>query len=141
MRHFLLLSLFSLPALVACAGPLPAPDPHKAWVEIYTMPGYLLMADKLDGLDLRDGRFFQVPPGAHELEGRFQFDVNHGGLANAGGGPIQITCYLQVRYDNFVAGQRYRLEARPLAMKAQGWLYDEQRNVLARARVRRCDSF
>ncbi|MBC9252952.1 hypothetical protein A9179_22045 [Pseudomonas alcaligenes] len=140
MRHLLLLSLFGL---AACAGPLPTPDPQKAWVDLYALPGYLLMADELDGRDLRDGRFFQVAPGEHELEARFQFDVNNGGGATGdfNSGPMQITCYLRLRYDNFVAGQRYRLEARPLAMRAQGWLYDEQRNVLARARVLRCGSF
>jgi hypothetical protein len=55
--------------------------------------------------------------------------------------PIQRTCELRVRYDDFAAGQRYRLEARPLAATAQGWLYDDQRNVLARARVLRCGVF
>lgn len=140
MRHLLLLSLFGL---AACAGPLPTPDPQQAWVDLYALPGYLLMADELDGRDLRDGRFFQVAPGAHELEARFQFDVNNGGggTGDLNSGPMQITCYLRLRYDNFVAGQRYRLEVRPLAMRAQGWLYDEQRNVLARARVLRCGSF
>ena len=138
MRHLLLLSLLGL---VACAGPLPTPDPQKAWVDVKAAPAYLLMANKLDGRDLRDGRFFQVSPGAHELEGRFQFDVHYGGFGDVGTGPLQITCYLRLRYDNFVAGQRYRMEARPLLMKAQGWLYDDQRNVLARAQVLRCGSF
>ena len=55
--------------------------------------------------------------------------------------PMQRTCELRVRYDNFAAGQRYRIEARTLAMSAQGWLYDDQRNVLARARVLRCGVF
>ncbi|MGL4316023.1 MAG: hypothetical protein ACRCTL_05360 [Pseudomonas sp.] len=140
MRRLLLCSLFGL---VACASPLPTPDPQKAWVDLHALPGHLLMAHTLDGRDLRDGRFFQVAPGVHELEARFQFDVNNGGggTGDLNSGPMQITCYLQLRYDNFVAGQRYRLEARPLAMRAQGWLYDEQRNVLARARVLRCGSF
>ena len=55
--------------------------------------------------------------------------------------PIERTCELRVRYDDFAAGQRYRIEARTLAMSAQAWLYDEQRNVLARAKVLRCGMF
>ncbi|MBB2494333.1 PA0061/PA0062 family lipoprotein [Aquipseudomonas ullengensis] len=139
MRHLLL--LLSLFGLVACASPLPKPDAQKAWVDVQGTPSALLMAHTLDGLDLRDGRFFQVPPGKHELVARLQFEVGYLGGGDLGGGPKQITCYLRVRYDNFVAGQRYRLEGRPQLMKAQGWLYDDQRNILARATVQRCGSF
>ena len=93
----------------------------------------------IDGKRVNDGRYFQITPGAHELIARFQFEVQGGGSLMAE--PIQRTCELRVRYDDFVAGQRYRIEARTLAMSAQGWLYDDQRNVLARARVLRCGVF
>jgi ABC-type polar amino acid transport system ATPase subunit len=52
--------------------------------------------------------------------------------------PLLLTCELRLRYDQFAAGQRYRVEARSMAMTAQAWLYDEQRNVLARGKVMRC---
>ncbi|HSC85436.1 MAG TPA: hypothetical protein VLC30_17625 [Pseudomonas sp.] len=138
MRYLLLLNLL---ALAACASPLPSPDPQKAWVEVDSWPGDMLMANKLDGLDLRDGRFFQVPPGKHELEASFRFEVHFGGFGAFGSGPQQTTCYLRIRYDHFVAGQRYRMEARPMQARARGWLYDAQGNVLARATVVRCGSF
>jgi hypothetical protein len=127
--------------LGACASPLPSPDPSQAWVELRSHAGTMLMADRLDGQRLNDGRYFQVPAGAHELEARFQFDVNTGDGLDGISEPRQVTCELRVRYDNFVAGQRYRLEARPFVMKAQAWLYDAQRNVLARAKVMRCGTF
>lgn len=139
MRYFLLLAALS--TISACASPVPPRDPNQAWVELYASPGELLMADRLDGQRLNDGRYFQVPGGAHELQARFQFEVNSYGGLDGSAEPRQITCELRVRYDGFVPGQRYRLEARPLAMKAQGWLYDEQRNVLARAKVPRCGTF
>lgn len=127
--------------LSACASPLPAQDPSQAWVELRSHAGTLLMADRLDGQRLNDGRYFQVPAGAHELQARFQFEVNSGGGLEGDYEPRQVTCEIRVRHDNFVAGQRYRLEARPLQMKAQAWLYDQQRTVLARGKVLRCGTF
>jgi hypothetical protein len=47
--------------LSACASPLPPKDPNHAWVELRSPAGSLLMADRLDGQRLQDGRFFQVP--------------------------------------------------------------------------------
>ncbi|MES2819275.1 MAG: hypothetical protein V4812_09870 [Pseudomonadota bacterium] len=139
MRHLTL--LIGLSTLAACASPLPSPDPRQAWVEPYAVPGQLLMADRLDGQRLGDGRYFQVSPGAHELLARFQFEVQgHGGL-DGSSEPRQITCVIRVRYADFAAGRRYRLEARPLAHQAQAWLYDEQRQVLARGKVLRCGAY
>jgi hypothetical protein len=137
MRYLAL--LVSLLLLGACASPLPVRDPGMAWVDLYTPASDLLMAEELDGKRLNDGRYFQVSPGSHELIARFRFEVQGGGDLMAE--PIQRTCELRVRYDNFAAGQRYRIEARTLAMSAQAWLYDEQRNVLARAKVLRCGMF
>ena len=135
MRRPLLLSLL---ALGACAGPLPAHDPQQAWVELQVRAGYTLMAHRLDGMPSRDGRYFQLGPGAHELQLRFQFEVPGGGVDHE---PRQTTCLLRVRYADFVAGQRYRIEARPLQYRAQAWLYGEDRQILARAEVLRCGAF
>ncbi|MDP2242857.1 hypothetical protein [Pseudomonas sp.] len=137
MRYPLL--IISLLMLSACASPLPPRDPGMAWVDLYTTASDLLMAEELDGKRLNDGRYFQLTPGAHELVARFQFEVQGGSSMMTE--PVQRTCELRVRYDDFAAGQRYRIEARTLAMSAQGWLYDEQRNVLARAKVLRCGVF
>lgn len=139
MRYLALLG--GMLVLGACASPVPSADPSQAWVELRSDAGTLLMADRLDGQRLNDGRYFQVPAGAHELQARFQFEVNGGGGLDGAYEPRQVTCEIRVRHDNFVAGQRYRLEARPLQMKAQAWLYDAQRTVLARGKVLRCGTF
>lgn len=139
MRYLGLLS--GVLVLSACASPVPSPDPNQAWVELRSNAGTLLMADRLDGQRLNDGRYFQVPAGAHELQARFQFEVNSGGGQDGLSEPRQVTCEIRVRHDNFAAGQRYRLEARPMQMKAQAWLYDARRNVLARGKVLRCGTF
>ncbi|AUF98604.1 hypothetical protein M2396_002448 [Pseudomonas sp. BIGb0278] len=120
--------LIALSTLGACASPLPPVDPKQAWVDLYTMtPGKVIMADRLDGKRLDDGRYFQVPPGQHELRVRFDYELS-GGLFTTD--PTQRTCYLTVRFDNFEAGQRYRLEARAPAMQPQVYLYDTSRKVL-----------
>ncbi|WP_394560009.1 hypothetical protein [Aquipseudomonas alcaligenes] len=137
MRLPLLLSLLTLGA---CASPLPPHDADQAWIDLWASGAELLMAHKLDGKQTADGRYFQVSPGAHELEARYKFEVSQGGIGSLTE-PREVTCYLRVRYDNFVAGQRYRMEARPQLLKAQGWLYGEDRQVLARAQVLRCGTF
>lgn len=139
MRYLAL--LFGASFLGACASPLPARDPAQAWVELYASAGTLLMADRLDGQRLNDGRYFQVPPGAHELQARFQFETSGGAGLDGVYEPRQITCEIRLRYADFAAGQHYRLEARPLVMKAQAWLYDGQRSLLARGQVPRCGTF
>ncbi len=75
-------ALLLAPALMmlgACASPLPEPDSQQAWVELYSTADTLLMADRLDGKRWPDGRYFQVTPGQHELQTRFQFEVRGGG--------------------------------------------------------------
>lgn len=132
-----LTALAVLLLLGACASPLPKPDPQQAWVDLYSPAGTLLMADRVDRERWPDGRYFQVGPGAHELLTRFQFEASRGGMG-INSEPLLLTCEIRLRYDDFAAGQRYRVEARSMAMTAQAWLYDEQRNVLARGKVMRC---
>ncbi|UVJ44086.1 hypothetical protein NVV94_00195 [Pseudomonas sp. LS1212] len=129
------LIMLTLSTLGACASPLPPVDPQQAWVDMFTITGKLVMADRLDGKRLNDGRYFQVPPGQHELIVRFDFEVPSGAFNTD---PVERTCYLTVRYDSFQAGQRYRLEARAIAMQPNAWLYDSERRVVAEERNVRC---
>jgi len=138
MRVYMLLALV---ALGGCAtSQLPPADPNMAWIDFATpMPGgKLLMAEKLDGQRLRDGRFFQVSPGSHELEARFDFEVFAGGGLGMLSEPQERLCYLTVRYDHFEAGQRYRLEARNLAYTPSARLYNARREIVAEDRQARC---
>ncbi|MBT2337554.1 MULTISPECIES: PA0061/PA0062 family lipoprotein [Pseudomonas] len=133
-----------LPALVAIGGcaasPLPAVDPNMAWVDFATPTpgGRMLMAESLDGRRLRDGRFFQVSPGSHELKVRFDFEVFSGGGLGMQAEPQERLCYLIVRFDRFEAGQRYRLEARNLAFTPSARLYNAKREVVAEERQVNC---
>lgn len=123
--------------LSGCAGPLPAPDPNMAWVDLTAQPADIFMSDRLDDKRTPDGRYFQVSPGAHELEARYEFEISSGGFGIFGE-PHYLRCTMVIRYDDFQAGRRYLFQARSLGFTPQGWLRDEQYNVLARAEAEHC---
>lgn len=137
MRRLLL--LLAAGAFAGCQSPLPAVDPQMAWVDFATPTpgGKLLMAERLDNKRLRDGRFFQVSPGSHELRVRFDFEV-FGGGGSLMTGPVERLCYLTIRFDHFEAGQRYRLEARSLAFTPSARLYNDKREIVAEDREVNC---
>ena len=136
MRTFLLLPMACL--LSACAStPLPAVDPAKAWIDLETQTGKLVMAERLDNQRLNDGRYFQVTPGSHELMVRFDFEVFVGGMGMFSD-PQERLCYITLNYDNFQPGQRYRLQARSLGFNAYARLYDATGKVVAEERLVNC---
>jgi len=120
--------------LSACAStPIPLADPQQAWVDFATpTPGAkLVMAQRLDGKNLTDGRFFQVPPGSHDLMVRFDFEVNTGTGIGGLDQTRDRTCFMSLQYNNFQAGQHYVLEGRSLAFTPNIRLYDSARKLLA----------
>jgi hypothetical protein len=127
MRHLLPLSLVSV--LSACAlPPLPPDNPKMAWVDLYTQTGRLVMAERLDGKRLEDGRYFQVTPGPHTLLIRFDYEITWGARWND---PQYRTCYLRVEYPHFEAGQRYRLEGWVLGISPEARLHDASGAIVA----------
>ncbi|MDB6049072.1 MAG: lipoprotein [Pseudomonas sp.] len=136
MRQPLLIT--ALLILAGCAiPPIPPVDPQQAWVEMFTYTGNLVMADKLDGKRWDDGRYFQVQPGSHELQVRFDYDTN--GLGFTGFDDVNDrTCYIVVHYDNFAPGQHYRLEARNAGVTISGRLYNAQHQMVAQDREVTC---
>ena len=127
--------------LSACAlTPLPAVDPQQAWVDFATPTpnAKLVMAQRLDGNNLTDGRFFQMPPGSHELMVRFDFEVPTGGGFGGLGQTTERTCFMTLQYDRFQAGQRYVLEGRSLGFTPNIRLYNAARQLLAEERSVNC---
>ncbi|KAF1051661.1 MAG: hypothetical protein GAK43_02300 [Stenotrophomonas maltophilia] len=108
-----LLSLFAI--LAGCAGPMPKPDPSEAWVSLHEENPEVMMADRLDGKRLEDGRFFEVPPGAHALQVQLYDEQD----SNA-----EQLCGATLRYNQFHAGARYRLEETSLGRQFTARLYD-----------------
>lgn len=130
MRPLLmLLTLITL--LAGCAGPLPAVDPGQAWIDMRTMTGKLVMADKVDGNNTYDGRYFQVSPGSHRIQVRYDYEVRYGLFSAIGNEYTELTCYIELQYANFAAGQRYLIEVRSLTNDVTAQLLDAQRQVLA----------
>lgn len=127
--------------LTACAGPLPERDSQRAWVDLYTAPGNVLMADRLDRLPVRDGRYYQLTPGPHQLQLRLQYERPSGnGREQPGGGELR-TCLFSLDYADFQAGQHYRINAGQQGYRSWVRLYDAQRQLLARGRELRCGTF
>ena len=126
-----LLMLLALASLAGCAGPMPAVDPAQAWVDMRTMTGKLVMADKVDGKTTYDGRYFQISPGSHRLQVRYDYEIHYGGFTAMGDEYTELTCYVELHYANFAAGQRYMIEVRSLTNDVTAELLDAQRNVLA----------
>jgi hypothetical protein len=54
--------------LSACAGPIPKADPSEAWIGLKEDAPNDLMAERVDGKRVDDGRFFEVTPGDHRLD-------------------------------------------------------------------------
>jgi hypothetical protein len=131
-RHLLGLLPLSLALLGGCASPLPAHDPQMAWIDLYTAAGRTLMAERLDGQSVNDGRFYQVTPGRHELVVRFQYEIASGGGMGQMNDPSELTCRVKMTYDNFAAGQRYRLELRPQLRSALALLTDSDGKLVAK---------
>ena len=123
--------------ITGCAGPLPAPNPQMAWVDLTAGGIDTFMSDRLDGKRTPDGRYFQVSPGAHELEARYEFEISSGSSGDFGDTQY-LRCTMVIRYDDFQPGRRYLFQARSLGFTPQGWLRDEQNEVLARAEAEHC---
>ncbi|WP_346830380.1 hypothetical protein ABDX87_25510 [Pseudomonas abietaniphila] len=87
--------------LSACAGPMPKAGPSEAWIGLQEEPSGVLMAEDLDGKRLNDGRYFDVKPGAHTL------DVDL--IVEGSGDDGQMNCEAGIRFDQFKAGEHYKL--------------------------------
>lgn len=123
-------------ALGGCAW-LPAHDPSQAWIDLHTRRPSELLAAKVDDKALDDSRFFQVSPGAHQLQARLRFSVDAGDVGPHAP-PLPRDCRVLLDYAEFAAGQRYRLEAGNIGFRTWSKLYDAQNRVLARGREGRC---
>lgn len=102
MRHckLILAALVLASALTGCAGTLPKPDASEAWIGLRDDVPDAMIAEKIDGHALQDGRYFEVKPGAHQLSVML-FDVHS---ANE-----DSNCTASLRYSGFDKGAHYTL--------------------------------
>ncbi|WDH37724.1 hypothetical protein [Pseudomonas chlororaphis] len=130
-KPLLLIPALSLVLLLsACAGPMPKADPNEAWISLEEEGSSDLMAERVDGKNVDDGRYFEVQPGAHRLDVTLFEEV--------GGDSNQVDCRGQVSYPSFKAGEHYKLVESTLGTEVRARLYDEKGKQVASVRDFEC---
>jgi hypothetical protein len=125
--------------LGGCSLWLPSQNPDQAWIDLQSPARNRLLAMEVDRQEWRDGRYFQVQPGAHELTVRYRFEVKPTNIG-AVDQPHRRDCRLTLAYADFAPGQRYRLQAGKYGFRPWVRLYDPYDQLLARGRERGCRS-
>lgn len=123
-------------ACSACAAPLPEHDPNMAWVDVQAQAGHQLSAQRMDGSKVNDARYFQVSPGAHQLQVRLTYD--HGGGSRTG--DSQRRCRVDIPYADFQAGQQYSIRALAKGWTVRLWLYNSAGQRIIESNPVRCGS-
>jgi len=119
----------------ACAAPLPEHDLSMAWIDVRTQAGHQLSAQRLNRKKVDDARYFQVNPGAHQLQVRLTYERG-GSLI----GDSQRRCLVDIAYDDFQAGQRYSIRALAKGWTVRAWLYNAEGQRLIESKSIRCGS-
>jgi hypothetical protein len=131
LKPLLLIPALGLACLLsACAGPMPQPDPREAWIDLQQEAPNDLMAERVDGQKIDDGRYFEVAPGAHRL------DVTL--FEEPAGDSNQEDCSGHLRYEHFQAGEHYRLVESSLGQAVTAQLLDSHGKRLASAEDFNC---
>ncbi|MFC6298578.1 hypothetical protein GNF76_06030 [Pseudomonas sp. CCM 7893] len=134
MRMFMLTG--SVLILTGCVG-LPDPDPAQAWIDLDNGQEAALHALKVDDKTTTDKRYFEVPPGRHELTVRYQFPVE---ATNIGPDAQRLwrDCRLNLTFKDFSAGERYQVQAGSTGFRAWAKLYDQDHKVISQAKPAGC---
>src|SRR5471032_1044016 len=131
LKPLLLVPGLSLVCLLsACAGPVPKADPSEAWIGLKQPNSADLVAERIDGKEVNDGRYFEVEPGAHHLDMKL--------FSGADGGSTDLNCAGRLDYSQFKAGEHYHLEASSEGEKARVNLMDSHGNQVAQSRNFSC---
>ncbi|QXI25946.1 hypothetical protein [Pseudomonas vanderleydeniana] len=124
LKPLMLLPTLGLAVLLsACAGPMPKADPNQAWIGLQEEAPNDLLAEKVDGKSIDDGRFFEVTPGAHKLDVMLvEIPVGDGN---------QEDCSGEVSYKQFKAGEHYKLVESSLGQEVSARLVDSHGKEVA----------
>ena len=129
----------SLLLLTGCAGfGLPYHDPSQAWIDLNShQEDTKLQALDVDDKAATDKRYFQVPPGSHELTVRYKFPVEPTNIG-PDAAPLWRDCQLNVKYSEFSAGERYQLHAGNIGFRPWAKLYNQQGKVIGQGTQAGC---
>ncbi|RON53364.1 hypothetical protein BK666_00980 [Pseudomonas frederiksbergensis] len=112
--------------LSACAGPMPKADPSEAFIGLEQPGSADLLAQRIDGQQVSDGRYFEVKPGAHRLDMTL--------ISGADGNSLDLNCTGRLNYSEFKAGEHYQINASSEGLKAGVSLMDSHGNQVAQSR-------
>lgn len=130
-KSLLMVSGLSLVCLLsACAGPIPAADPSEAWIGLQPSASNDLLAEKIDGQRVNDGRYFEVGPGAHQLDMTL--------ISGADGNSSDLNCMGRLDYANFKAGEHYQVSASSEGETASFSLMDSHGKQVAQSDSFQC---
>ena len=125
--------------LAGCAGfGLPRHDPTQAWIDLEShQEDTALLAFEVDNKAATDKRYFEVQPGSHELTVRYQFPVQPTNIG-PDAQPLWRDCQMNVKFNDFNAGERYQLQAGNIGFRPWAKLYDQQRKVIGQGTPAGC---
>jgi len=131
LKPLLLIPSLGLVCLLsACVGPMPKADPSEAFIGLEQPASADLLAQRVDGQNVNDGRYFEVKPGAHRLDMTL--------ISGADGNSLDLNCMGRLDYGQFKAGERYQINASSEGMKAGVSLVDSHGNQVAQSNSFKC---
>ncbi|MGA8136400.1 MAG: hypothetical protein WCA48_19950 [Pseudomonas gingeri] len=131
LKPLMLISTLGLVCLLsACAAPVPKADTSEAWIGLGQESSDDLLAERVDGKRVDDGRYFEVAPGKHDLKVLL--------VQGANGNTEQPECTGQVDYDQFKAGKRYHLVESGSGADVGAELVNDQGVTVAHSRKFSC---
>ncbi|WP_223113670.1 hypothetical protein [Pseudomonas syringae] len=104
-----------------CAAVIPEPDNASSVVYLSADTGNTLLAERVDGSTVDDGRYFKVASGRHTLELLVLTELN---------GDSTRSDFVKVDVDNFQPDKRYRLVLTDNTLSHDLRLLDETGTVI-----------
>lgn len=125
--------------LAGCAAlGFPHHDPNQAWIDLASeQKDTALQALEVDKQAASHKRYFQVQPGSHELKVRYQFAVQPSNIG-PDAEPLWRDCQMNVKFNDFNAGERYELQAGNIGFRPWVKLYDQRRKVIGQGTPAGC---
>lgn len=131
LKPLLLIPSLGLVCLLsACAGPIPKSDPSEAWISLQQQSNTDVLADRIDGQRVSDGRYFEVKPGAHHLQMTM--------VDGANGSALEHSCLGELDYSNFQAGENYQISTSSEGLSGRASLVDSHGKQVAQSKRFRC---
>lgn len=112
--------------LSACSAVPPKPDKHSSMVYLSVYNREVLLAQKVDGKTVDDGRYFRLEPGRHKLEVLAISDQDEGTM---------LSRFATIEFDNFLPEGIYYLSLVTNSTSINLQLLDGNRTLIKEAAI------